>query len=82
MNNSTLLLQKINTNTETVGIIGLGYVGLPLAVGFAQAGVKVIIRTARACPDHTIHRTNGPNISGSRLCGHHHQPFGIRCPND
>lgn len=36
------LLQKINTNTETIGIIGLGYVGLPLAVSFAQAGVKVI----------------------------------------
>lgn len=36
------LLQKIASNTETIGIIGLGYVGLPLAVGFAQAGVKVI----------------------------------------
>ena len=36
------LLQKIATNTEVVGIIGLGYVGLPLAVSFAQAGVKVI----------------------------------------
>ena len=42
MNTSTSLLQKIDSNTETVGIIGLGYVGLPLAVGFAQAGVKVI----------------------------------------
>ena len=36
------LLSKIAANTETVGIIGLGYVGLPLAVNFAQAGVKVI----------------------------------------
>lgn len=36
------LLEKIATNTEVVGIIGLGYVGLPLAVSFAQAGVKVI----------------------------------------
>ena len=42
MNHSALLLQKIAANTEVVGIIGLGYVGLPLAVGFAQAGVKVI----------------------------------------
>ena len=42
MTNSTLLLQKIAANTEVVGIIGLGYVGLPLAVGFAQASVKVI----------------------------------------
>ena len=36
------LLSKISSNTETIGVIGLGYVGLPLAVNFAQAGVKVI----------------------------------------
>lgn len=27
---------------ETVGVVGLGYVGLPLAVAFADAGLKVI----------------------------------------
>ena len=27
---------------ETVGVIGLGYVGLPLAVAFAEAGLRVI----------------------------------------
>ncbi len=42
MSQANTLLKKINSNTETIGIIGLGYVGLPLAVGFAQAGVKVI----------------------------------------
>ena len=42
MNYKTQLLQKIEANTEVVGIIGLGYVGLPLAVNFAEAGVKVI----------------------------------------
>jgi UDP-N-acetyl-D-glucosamine dehydrogenase len=42
MNSISLLLKKIATNTEVVGIIGLGYVGLPLAVGFAQAGVNVL----------------------------------------
>ncbi len=42
MSQASTLLAKISSNTETVGIIGLGYVGLPLAVGFAQAGVKVI----------------------------------------
>src|SRR5664279_2579680 len=42
MSPSAQLLDKITSNTEGVGIIGLGYVGLPLAVGFAQAGVKVI----------------------------------------
>jgi len=36
------LLQKISRDEETVGIIGLGYVGLPLAVNFAEAGVKVV----------------------------------------
>ncbi len=42
MSQASILIQKINSNTETIGIIGLGYVGLPLAVGFAQAGVTVI----------------------------------------
>jgi UDP-N-acetyl-D-glucosamine dehydrogenase len=42
MNYASLLLEKIVNNTEVVGIIGLGYVGLPLAVGFAQAGISVI----------------------------------------
>jgi len=36
------LLSKINSNSETIGVIGLGYVGLPLAVSFAQANIKVI----------------------------------------
>ncbi|TNF44403.1 MAG: nucleotide sugar dehydrogenase [Bacteroidetes bacterium] len=42
MNYKQQILEKIKTNTEVVGIIGLGYVGLPLAVNFAEAGVKVI----------------------------------------
>jgi UDP-N-acetyl-D-glucosamine dehydrogenase len=42
MSNKQTLLQKIAANTEVVGIIGLGYVGLPLAINFAEAGVKVI----------------------------------------
>lgn len=36
------ILKKIEANDELVGIIGLGYVGLPLAVSFAEAGVKVL----------------------------------------
>jgi len=35
------LLDKINTRTARIGIIGLGYVGLPLAVEFAKAGFSV-----------------------------------------
>lgn len=42
LNYKKQLLKKITNNEEVVGIIGLGYVGLPLAVNFAEAGVKVI----------------------------------------
>jgi UDP-N-acetyl-D-glucosamine dehydrogenase len=42
MKNKEELLKKIEDNKEVVGIIGLGYVGLPLAVNFAEAGIKVI----------------------------------------
>jgi UDP-N-acetyl-D-glucosamine dehydrogenase len=36
-----LLEEKIRTRTARVGIVGLGYVGLPLAVEFARAGFNV-----------------------------------------
>jgi len=36
------LLKRLNDRTATVGIIGLGYVGLPLAVEFAASGFTVI----------------------------------------
>src|SRR6201994_3383641 len=35
------LANKISTRTANVGIVGLGYVGLPLAVEFAKAGFSV-----------------------------------------
>jgi UDP-N-acetyl-D-glucosamine dehydrogenase len=35
------LEQKIAARTATVGVVGLGYVGLPLAVEFAAAGYRV-----------------------------------------
>jgi UDP-N-acetyl-D-glucosamine dehydrogenase len=35
------LLEKIRTRTANIGIIGLGYVGLPLAVEFARQGFHV-----------------------------------------
>ena len=37
-----VLLGKIRDRTACVGIAGLGYVGLPLAVEFAKAGFRVI----------------------------------------
>ena len=42
MNHKNQILEKIANNTEVVGIIGLGYVGLPLAVNFAEAGIRTI----------------------------------------
>jgi len=36
------LLSKINNHNSTIGIIGLGYVGLPLAIRFAEKGFKAI----------------------------------------
>ncbi|MEO9033891.1 MAG: nucleotide sugar dehydrogenase, partial [Gemmatimonadaceae bacterium] len=38
----TQLLKKIEDRSAVVGVIGLGYVGLPLAVEFAKAGYHVI----------------------------------------
>ena len=37
-----LLLKKIEERSITVGVVGLGYVGLPLAVEKAKAGFKTI----------------------------------------
>ncbi len=36
------LIQKIDDKTVVVGILGLGYVGLPLAVTFAKNGITVL----------------------------------------
>lgn len=37
-----LTLERVRTKQITVGIVGLGYVGVPLALSFADQGVKVI----------------------------------------
>ena len=36
------LYNKIVNGDEKVALIGLGYVGMPIAVAFASKGVKVI----------------------------------------
>ena len=41
MDRAKALKRKIDNREATIGIIGLGYVGLPLAVGFARAGFRV-----------------------------------------
>ena len=35
------LKKKFEKKEATIGVVGLGYVGLPLAVMFAEAGFKV-----------------------------------------
>ena len=41
MNYKQILIKKLEDRSARVGIVGLGYVGLPLAVAFAQAGFEV-----------------------------------------
>ncbi|MGA7678090.1 MAG: NAD(P)-binding domain-containing protein [Dehalococcoidia bacterium] len=36
------LEEKINNKSAKIGIVGLGYVGLPLAVAFSEIGFKVL----------------------------------------
>ena len=42
MSNYDLLLKKVKEKTLKIGVIGLGYVGLPLAVTFARNGAMVL----------------------------------------
>jgi len=41
MEHRAALEEKIRSHTAEVGVVGLGYVGLPLAVEFARAGFRV-----------------------------------------
>ncbi len=42
MNRKDELIAKFNQQTAEIGIVGMGYVGLPLAVAFAQRGFRVV----------------------------------------
>lgn len=37
-----IIIKKINNRSSVVGIIGLGYVGMPLSMNFSKSGIKVI----------------------------------------
>src|SRR5215470_7151210 len=68
MSNSGLL-DRIQRRQARIGIIGLGYVGLPLAVEFARAGFDVTgfdideakLRELRAC------RSYVPDVPDSQI---------------
>lgn len=61
------LLDKIDARTARVGVIGLGYVGLPLAVEFAHAGFEVVGIDLSAEKVDAINRGASyiPDISGA-----------------
>jgi UDP-N-acetyl-D-glucosamine dehydrogenase len=42
MDNKTALLEKLQNRDAVIGIVGLGYVGLPLMLRFIEVGYKVI----------------------------------------
>jgi len=42
MNYKKTLLQKISDKSAVVSIVGLGYVGLPLALRFTEKGFNVV----------------------------------------
>lgn len=56
MNYADQLLSRLNDRTATIGIVGLGYVGLPLAVAFAEEGFNVIGYEVSAAKAEAINR--------------------------
>ena len=72
------LREKLASRAATVGIIGLGYAGLPLAVGFAEAGFAVVgvdlradrrdaLAAGRSYVDDIADATLAPLVEGGRL---------------
>lgn len=54
------LQRRIEDRTAVIGVIGLGYVGLPVACTFAQAGFSVIGVDVNAARVDTINAGNSP----------------------
>jgi UDP-N-acetyl-D-glucosamine dehydrogenase len=66
------LLAKIENRTACVGVVGLGYVGLPLALEFANAGFHVIgydvsERVTKALMSGKSHIQDVPSVELARL---------------
>ncbi len=65
------LLDKINAKSASVGVIGLGYVGLPLAVAFARTGYATTGIDLDECKVGTIAtgRSYIPDIPSATVAG-------------
>ncbi len=74
------LLERLNRREAKVGIVGLGYVGLPLAVEFAEAGFSVIGIDVSASKVQQLNRGESyiadipterlkPLVESGKLCG-------------
>ena len=63
------LLEKIETREALVAVIGAGYVGLPLAVAFAEAGFRVVAIDSAQTRVDGINEGNSylPDIGSDRL---------------
>lgn len=75
-----LLLNRLQNREAKVGIVGLGYVGLPLAVEFAEAGFTVIGVDLSAAKVDSLNRGESyigdiptarlkPLVESGKLCG-------------
>jgi UDP-N-acetyl-D-glucosamine dehydrogenase len=66
---SQVLIEKFRNKTAKIGILGLGYVGLPLAVTFAEAGFTVIGVDPDASKVEAISRGESyiPDVDGERV---------------
>jgi UDP-N-acetyl-D-glucosamine dehydrogenase len=62
-------VEKVRRKEAVVAVIGLGYVGLPLAVGFARAGIRVLGVDVDAGRVNTINRGEShiPDVPTSEL---------------
>ena len=77
------LLERLHNREASIGIVGMGYVGLPLAVEFAEAGFNVIgldVDSSKVdrlnqgesyIPDIATERTR-PLVNSGRLCATTH----------
>src|SRR4051812_764706 len=66
---AAVLIERLATKRARVGVIGLGYVGLPLAVEFATAGFHVTPVDVDASKVESVRRGESyiPDIASERL---------------